>query len=136
MTIAVPTLKRSKHSIGIPALLLALAGLVAVAVALVAATADLGSIGGSDKADRPAISVTKSHSSYVLYLVGSQAQADEVQLGLDEAAMERYMNGVAEPDAVSVIYIATTPEDEVNANDLVAGWLASEPESVSTFDLR
>jgi hypothetical protein len=119
-----------------PALLLALAGLVAVAVALVATTADLGSPFGTDKPDRPAISVTKSHASYVLYLVGSQAQADEVQRGLDEASMERYMNGVPEPNTISVIYTATTEADAANANELIDMWLASEPESVRTFDLR
>jgi hypothetical protein len=135
MTLALPTLKRTKTGAG----LLALAAAVGLVIAIGAAVTISSGGDGSDTstAARPSLNIReKSHPNYVMYLVGSQEQADYVQWGLDEAARERDSAGIPDPSETVMILKASTPEEEAYANEVLNLWFDGEPDSVSIKDLR
>jgi hypothetical protein len=136
MTIALPTLKRTRVSSGFVALVIALGLIATIAAAVALTSTDSGGAGGSAASERRPVPTGRTHSSYTLYLVANQEQADLVQWGLDEAARERDSAGIAEPNQINVIFKATTPEEERDANDLLGMWLAGEPERVDVVDWR
>jgi hypothetical protein len=136
MTIALPTLKRTRVSSGFLALVVAL-GLIATIAAAVALTSTYsGGSSGSTAVERRPVAAGRSHSSYALYLVADQEQANLVQWGIDEAARERDLAGIPEPNQVNVIFKVTTAEEERDANDLLDMWLAGEPDRVYIVDKR
>jgi hypothetical protein len=135
MTLALPTLKRTKTG-GLLALAAAIGLVVAIGAAVAISTGGDGGSGTSTAA-RPSLNIReKAHPNYVMYLVGSQEQADYVQWGLDEAARERNSAGIADPDEIVMILKAATPEEEAVANEVLNLWFDGEPDSVSIKDLR
>ena len=136
MTIALPTLKRTRASSGFLALVIALGLIATIAAAVALTSTDSGGSGGSAASESRPVTTGRTYSSYTLYLVANQEQADLVQWGLDEAARERDLAGIPEPSQVNVIFKATTPEEERDANELVEMWLVSQPQRVDIVDTR
>jgi hypothetical protein len=136
MTLAFPTLKRTKVSSGLLALAAAIGLVVAIGGAVAVSTSsDGGSGSGTATAERRLI-MEQPHPTYVMYLVGSQEQADYIQWGLNEAARERESAGIADPGETVMILKASTPEEEAYANEVLNLWYEGQPNAVYVFDKR
>ena len=66
--------------------------------------------------------MTHSDKTLLLYLVDSDAQADMVRAGDQEAANERATSGMADPNYSLVILKVTTPEEEANVREVMEAW--------------
>ncbi len=89
---------------------------------------------------QPSVTSVTPSASITFYLVGSQAQADRVRAGHAEVARQRWLFGVANPQAEVVVLLADTPAAASLALQVVAGARADASEAatsvVEVVDLR
>ena len=150
------TSKKTWHLVGkhhlIAAGSTAIIALVLVAAVSIFRTADSGptakaaNASGSSAAENlrwslnlPSMHMAKYAHSLTYYLVGSEAQRDQILAGENGAAGERATNGIADPNATVIIKVVATPDQEAQAQQEISEvWAAynAEGNDLSVHDLR
>lgn len=133
MNIALPRTRTGKAPY-MAALFAACALAVVAAVGVWQAT-DFGTSSSAPAARSLPYHFTPSQTSLLLYMVDSDAQADMIRWGENEAANERASSGIADPGYSVIILNVATPEDERNVAEIVENWTASNS-TVNIFDWR
>ena len=125
MNIAIPTTRQFHKGSYLMALVGTLSIIAIIATIGFLRVEDSGGASSHSVLTKPALEVTKSDTSLILYLVGTQAEVDWVVAAEVEAANERSASGTPEPEQKIIVLKASTLEEERAAAEVIEAWEGS-----------